>query len=296
MGMQNISYIWTFLKILLITTLIKYLEKSKYVYGRILQILYDRGNLIEVPEYRRSMIVDSQVQNPRETISKIIARRKWHYFYDPNVLNLIITIYQDQEGSLLQEIIARFRARVLQFFTLWTLHRFIPIPFLAFLFRLRDDYPRNLIIPGVDLGLVLLFPKRVALIAFFSEFCYYLNNGLSHHLIHQVKEYMPRLITLLSHQNKYNLYLGLSGPVIYGMNQLNPLTLGVLPLIAKYNFIYLYLLTFGYFSNYDPYHLMTLMSLLYLKINLTDYQNTPIKNTNINLIKSYWSTDQLKES
>lgn len=294
MGMQNLSYIWTFLKILLITTLIKYLEKSKYVYGRILQILYDRGSLIQVPQYQRSMILNSQINNPKETISKIVARRKWHYFYDPNVLNLIIKIYQKQEGSLLQEMIARFRTRTLQFFTIWTLHRFIPIPFLAFLFRLKDPYPNNLIIPLCDLGLVLLCPTKMVLIAFFSEFSYYLNNGLTFHLIRKVKELFPQLIDLLFHHHKYNLYLALSVPVIYTLNQLNPYTMLVLPLIAKYNFIYLYALTFGYFSNYDPYHLTALISLLYLTVNLLDYRNIPGKNAHVNVIQSYWSHEQIK--
>tara|TARA_R100001163_G_C5064588_1_gene202251 strand:- start:1922 stop:3307 length:1386 start_codon:yes stop_codon:yes gene_type:complete len=297
MAMQNLSYIWTFLKILLITTLIKYLESSKYVYGRILQILYDRGNLIEVPEYQRSMMVNSEIKNPKQTISKIISQRKWHYFYDPNVLNLIIKVYQNTQGSLLQDIIIRFRTSVLQFFTLWTLYRFIPIPFIALLFRLRDPYPKNLIIPAIDFALILAYPNKMVLIALFSEFCMYLDNGITRNLIYQAKIKAPELICLLFHQNKYNVYLALSVPVIWWLNRLNPYTMAVLPFISKYNFIYLYMLIFGFWSNYDIYHLICLVVMLYIKINLFDYRNVPGKNANLNVIKSYWADNiELKEN
>jgi hypothetical protein len=296
MTMQNMSYIWTFLKILLITSLIKYLENSKYVYGRILQILYDRGNLIQVPEYQRSMILDSQVHNPKETLSKIVTRRKWHYFYDPNVLNLVIKVYQQQEGSFLQEVFARFRTRVLQFFTLWTLHGFIPIPFLALLFRLKDSYPHNLIIPLIDAGLMLLFPNHFIAISFFSEFCTYLDNGMTRHMINMIRIKVPDLAYILTYQNKYNLYLTMSVPVVYFMSKTgSPYMLGFLPVIAKYNFIYLYMLAFGYWSNYDVTHLTVLAGILYVVTNLFNFRNVPGRNVNMHVINSYWSDSDEKK-
>lgn len=297
MTMQNMSYIWTFLKILLITSLIKYLESSKYVYGRILQILYDRGNLIQIPQYQRSMILDSQVQNPKETLSKIVARRKWHYFYDPNVLNLVIKVYQQQQGSFLQEVFNRFQTRVLQFFTLWTLYNFIPIPFLALLFRLKDKYPRNLIIPLADTILLLLFPGYPLTIAFFSEFCTYLDNGVTRHMINMIKIKVPDIAYTLTYQNKYNMYLTVSVPVVHLMSRMgSPYILGFLPIIAKYNFIYLYMLVFGYWSNYDLGHLSILAGILYVITNMFNFHNVPGRNVNMKVIGSYWSDPKATKS
>jgi len=288
MGMQNLQYIWTFLKILLITTLIKYIEGSKYVYGRILQMLYDRGSLIQVPQYHRSMILDSQINNPRETLSKIIARRKWHYFYDPQVLNLIIQIYKEQKGSLLSDIMKRLRTRTLQFFALWTLYRIIPIPFMAFMFRMRDLYPYNMIIPGMDMILLLLFPSKIMYISFISEFVFYLDNAVTYHLIEKGKEMAPSVTRVLFHKNKYNIYLIMSVPVIFYMNLMNPYTLLVLPFITKYNFIYIWMVTLGIFSFYDLYHLITLAILLFFVININNINKLPSKHTNLNVISSYW--------
>lgn len=322
MTMQNMSYIWTFLKILLITSLIKYLESSKYVYGKILQVLYDRGNLIQIPQYQRSMILDSQVQNPKETLSKIVARRKWHYFYDPSVLNLVIKVYQQQEGSFLQDVLARLRTRILQFFTLWTLHGFIPIPFLAFLFRLKDTYPQNLIIPLTDAMLLILcsmgggringggvngivgvnginsyIPNNYpVIIAFFSEFCTYLDNGVTRHILNMIRIKVPDIVYMLTYQNKYNMYLFMSVPVINLMSQLeNPYMMGFLPIIAKYNFIYLYMLSFGYWSNYNFAHLSVLAGILYVVTNLFNLRHVPGRNVNMRVISSYWSDSDEKK-
>ena len=304
MTMQNMSYIWTFLKILLITSLIKYLESSKYVYGKILQVLYDRGNLIQIPQYQRSMILDSQIQNPKETLSKIVARRKWHYFYDPSVLNLVIKVYQQQEGSFLQDVLARFRTRVLQFFTLWTLHGFIPIPFLAFLFRLKDQYPQNLIIPLVDAALLIACsmgrnyvpPNYPVLIAFFSEFCTYLDNGVTRHMINMIRIKVPDLVYMLTYQNKYNMYLLISVPVVNLMSQMeNPYMMGFLPILAKYNFIYLYMLSFGYWSSYNFMHLSVLAGILYVVTNLFNFRHVPGQSVNMKVISSYWSDSDEKK-
>ncbi|MEX0597205.1 MAG: hypothetical protein WD512_11955 [Candidatus Paceibacterota bacterium] len=304
MTMQNMSYIWTFLKILLITSLIKYLESSKYVYGKILQVLYDRGNLIQIPQYQRSMILDSQIQNPKETLSKIVARRKWHYFYDPSVLNLVIKVYQQQEGSFLQDVLARFRTRVLQFFTLWTLHGFIPIPFLAFLFRLKDQYPQNLIIPLIDAALLIgcsigsnyVPPNYPVFIAFFSEFCTYLDNGVTRHMINIIRIKVPDLLYMLTYQNKYNMYLLMSVPVVNLMSQMeNPYMMGFLPIVAKYNFIYLYMLSFGYWSNYNFMHLSVLAGILYVVTNLFNFRHVPGQSVNMKVISSYWSDSDEKK-
>jgi hypothetical protein len=304
MTMQNMSYIWTFLKILLITSLIKYLESSKYVYGKILQVLYDRGNLIQIPQYQRSMILDSQIQNPKETLSKIVARRKWHYFYDPSVLNLVIKVYQQQEGSFLKDVLARFRTRVLQFFTLWTLHGFIPIPFLAFLFRLKDQYPQNLIIPLLDAALLIgcsigryyVPPNYPVLIAFFSEFCTYLDNGVTRHMINMIRIKVPDLVYMLTYQNKYNMYLLMSVPVVNLMSQMeNPYMMGFLPIVVKYNFIYLYMLSFGYWSSYNFMHLSVLAGILYVVTNLFNFRHVPGQSVNMKVISSYWSDSDEKK-
>lgn len=290
MGMQNLHYIWTFLKILLVTTLIKYVEGSKYIYGRILQMLYDRGSLIQVPQCHRSMILDSQINNPKDTLSKIIARRKWHYFYDPQVLNLIIQIYKDQKGSLLGEIIERLRMRILQFFGLWTLYRIIPIPFLAFMYRLKEPYPYNMLIPGIDVVLLMLFPSKIMYISFFSEFCEYLDNAVTHHMILRIKEYTPYIVRVLFNKNKYNMYLLMSIPTMYYMNKMNPYTIIVLPFVTKYNFIYIWMMTFGIFSQYDLYHMLILGIILFFMINVYNINYMPEKNKTLNVIKSYWGS------
>ena len=87
----------------------------------------------------------------------------------------------------------------------------------------------------------------------------------------------------------------MSIPVTYCVSRLNPYALLVLPLISKFNFIYLWTILFGWFSNYHPIHLTVLTMVLYLLVNIFNLHNQmggddelPIKKFDIDLIHSYW--------
>ena len=287
---QNMNYIWTFLKILLITTLMKYFEKTNYYSGLLLRYFYETGRIIDIPQYHRSMIIDEQNNNPKDILIKIVNARKWHYLYDPTVLNLIIKIYQEQENSIIKEYVDKFQTRTLQFFALWTLNTFIPLPFLAFLFRLREKYPSNLIMPGIDVILICLYPNYVFWISLISEYSYYLNNPLSRHLMKRLNKDYMNLFYLLFHKQKYNYYLLTSIFIIYYTAQIYPLALVSLPFIVKYNFVYIWLVMWGIFSNYSFFHLLILNTMLYIIINILDYKNLPKKKINLELIESYYRT------
>src|SRR5690606_9944188 len=135
------TYIWTFLKILLITTLIKYIKKSGSAWGSVLQYLYDGGHLIEVPKNQNQSIIISPTRsknskydihqniphNPKKILSEIVMKRKWYYFYDPNVLNMIIKIYQEGESTFLQDVLQSLKTQTFRFFSLWTLSNILPL-------------------------------------------------------------------------------------------------------------------------------------------------------------------------
>jgi len=296
---QNKVYFWSFIKIFLLTSLIKYLEKNAYYYGRIIKILYNWGTLIEVPKHHRSMILDSQTLHPKDTLSSIIKRRKWYYFYDPTVLNLLIRVYNDKDGNFLEEFLARLNRSFIQFVTIWTLAYYVPIPIMALLFRL--PYYAEMgwqlgIMPVIDSVIWWFYGQHVIYLSFFSEFANYLNNPAVRHILKVLwDDYLPRAMEILSHHRKYNFYLVASLPIVYFVGQHEWRFLCILPFIAKYNFIYVWLGVLGIFSDYDIYHLVCLNMILYMMVNLTDYENIcrittipKIKMEEIELIKSYW--------
>jgi len=353
--LNDMTYIWTFLKILLITTLIKYIKKSGSYWGKILQILYDSGSLIEIPANNQSIIFnlsdyqndqnDSTNQNdltnqndqnnqnspsagqnirnyrkknpklrdPKKILSEIMLKRKWYYFYDPQVLNMIIKIYQEQEGNCLTEIIQKLKTRIFRFFSLWTLSRIIPLPILAFILRIPDEnIPYNMIIPIIDLSLIVFFPQRIIAISFFSEFIEYLYHPSIFKTIELDR--IKYLWRLLSRETRYNKFLCISIPTVLYFSTLNNssqlipfqgmtpeiiipfqliiptniLTSFFLIMTAKYNFIYLWLILLGSFSNYNFFHLVSLNLILYLIINLIN-KSSPEPSVKIDVIKSYWS-------
>lgn len=290
--MQNYNYIWIFLKILLVTSIIKYLKQSNIFWGRLVNFLYNSGQLIKIPNTHQSVVVDANVRDPRKVLSVIVSKRKWHYFYDPSVLNLVIRVYQDQEGNLLQELWLQLQQQTLQFFSLMTLSSLIPLPILSFLFRIKQEYPINLVIPVLDLVLYFFFPDQIFWISMFTAYCSFFNVNMLMSLFYYMKNMIiPGIFSIIFHQNKYNLYLMYAIPTTYFLaQQPNKLCLLIPPLIAKYNFIYIWMIFFGMFSEYDLIHLASITSILYLVINAVDYRTTTQqkKTQNIDIIGSYW--------
>jgi len=298
---QNKVYFWSFIKIFLLTSLIKYLEKNGYYYSLIIKILHNWGTLIEVPKYHRSMILDSQTLHPRNTISSIIKRRKWSYFYDPTVLNMLIRIYNEKNGNFLEEFIFHFNRSFLQFLTMWTLAFYIPIPLMSLLFRIPhfNFLKWNILfIPSIITILWWYYHRNIIYLSLLSEFGGYLDNPAIRHILRVIWEiYLPKGWTILCHYHKYNFYLLASLPIVYVTgSQSNWIYLCILPFVAKYNFIYIWLGILGFFSNYDPYHLATLNIILYLIVNLADYKNISKSFTlngihkinEVEIISSYW--------
>lgn len=350
-NLNDMTYIWTFLKILLTTTIIKYVKKSGSMWGNVLQMLYDTGNLIEVPKNQSQSIIISpsqtksrhnrnisrntsryptsrhhpsrlsneslQPHNPKKILSEIVMKRKWYYFYDPNVLNMIIKIYQEGESTFLQDALISLQTQTLRFFTLWTLSNIIPLPIIAFILRLRDEnIPYNLSIPIIDSALVILFPQHIAKIAFFSEFIEYLNNPGILTALQKSLTTLVQNTRILFRETRYNRFLFLSIPTILFFSQFttsknlpNPdhfprlpylshlidqlptklITFSLIILTTKYNFIYLWLSIFGYFSDYSLPHLVTLNIILYLLVNIFNIHNIEEPQVKIDVIKSYWS-------
>jgi len=311
MVIQNTKYIWIFLKILAITTIIKYLKGSKgssYIYGQIIKLLYESGQIVETPEIHQSRLKINQTRNPKETISKIIATRKWHYLFDPGALNLIIQIYREQEeGSLLQECIQELQNKTLQLFTVWSLSRFIPIPFLAFLFRIKDPLSKSLPIPIIDYLLLLAFPSHIFKISLFSAYSYYLDHPLFYNLIGRfIGIICPLFTKYLFHENKYNWYLLLSIPTTYLTAKVvmssnldygtSYLLFGVLVMTTKFNFIYLWMILLGFFSQYSIIHLGILAGVLYFVINIVNHRVGAPPTIKMDVVKSYWQGDHCQNN
>ena len=300
---QNRVYFWSFVKIFFLNSLIKYLERNAYYYSRLIKKLYDWGTLIEVPKHHKSMILDSQTLHPRDTLASIIKRRKWYYFYDPTVLNLIIRIYNEKNGNFLEEFFYHFKVSLIQFVTMWTLSTFIPIPVLCILFRVPEFYQglkkgkyfsfNTMVMPITTTLLWFRWSNHVINLSFFSEFVRYIDNPATKHLLKVgYDDYLPKMKYMVTHHKKYNFYFLASLPIVYVMGQHDWRYLTVLPLIAKYNFIYIWLIIFGLFSGFDSLHLLILNLMMYLMVNIYEYvkgeKEMKKQELKMDIIQSYW--------
>jgi hypothetical protein len=268
MSMQNMTYVWTFLKIVLVTTLIKYFKSTNYMWGKVLKTLYDNGNLIEVPKYHRSMVLDTVTMTPKEVIGRVVLKRKWHYLYDPIVLNMILKIYREGEGSMITDLMIMFRRSMGRFVTIWTLADIVPIPITSFMFRLKQKYPYNIVVPIIDVFLVIFYDKNVIMIALFNVIMDYVDTKM---LIEMIVLGIRKLQLLVCHNNRYTAHMIMGGISVMIMSRYG-YTVLLLPLIGKYNFIYAWYLPLGYFSEYSVLHMITLMMIMYIGVNLIEYE------------------------
>lgn len=313
MNVENLKYAWIFLKILLITSLINYFKKVSYYSSVLLKVLYESGNIIEIPDYHKSIII-TEKSDPKTVLRKIVTNRKWKYLYDPLVLNMILELFQEQEGDLIKDFIDSQKRRILKFVSLWSLGEFIPVPLLSLIFTRDFITPNNpnsnpasnpnsdqnpntfdfqlflpLIFPASDLIMYVLYPNSTMYLALWSAYMpLILETNLLSKVYTEILNYTPIIHSILTHKQKYNFYLCISAPVVYFVAQENLWYLFLLPFIARYNFIYIWLAIFGYLSNYDLIHLMTLSFILYIIINIYDYQATNWIEIKNKLVQSYY--------
>jgi len=140
--------------------------------------------------------------------------------------------------------------------------------------------------------------------ALISEFGPLLDTQASNFWLTELAQRWPRIKATICHQNQFNrsliTYLGLilmieqCTQTWFGLGwPLNVLLLIMTSLVIKYReperkWLWYWLVSWGWFSNYNWMHLSWLTGLLYLIINLKNYRLAPIANLDLNLYHSYY--------
>jgi len=119
------EYLWKFLQIFLVNTLVKIIGTRDSYKARIVKFFYQRGHLINIPTDGGSVLSTKSNEDPRQILRLVVYHRRWNYLYNPQVLNSLIELYQDNHDSYFQECFKEFMGnlglRMLKFSTIWTL-------------------------------------------------------------------------------------------------------------------------------------------------------------------------------
>lgn len=122
---ENTEPLWRFVKIFLVNTLIKVLGHRDSYKMRVLKYFYQHGHVIEIPLNQGSILPSDRKLTPKEILRLVVFHRRWHYLYDPQVLNGLIELYQSNQTPYFREacleVLADLRYRSLKFGTIWTI-------------------------------------------------------------------------------------------------------------------------------------------------------------------------------
>lgn len=283
---KNIDNVKTFIKICIITTIIGYFKTTNYIGSRFIKYLYKGGMIIDIPKNHISIELDNM--EPKNLLLKILEERKWYYLYEPKVLNILISLYNDKNNSFFYFYIENLYISFMKFLTIWTLSNIIYIPILSFLFRIKDKYPKNLIMPLISY-LLLIFEKLlnagnniILLIIFIDSFVWLLDNIIVHKMLYNCNNIiikifnkytkLDRIILIIKNNYRYLINSIICMPIVSNVNYIEYF---FIILISEYKIIYIYNIIFGYLSNYHWGHLF-IINIIY-NIFYIIYSNSNIQ-------------------
>jgi len=233
---KNSEPLWKFVKIFLVNTLIKILGNQDSYKMRMLKYFYQRGHVIEIPLNQGSILPTDRELNPKEILKLVVFHRRWHYLYDPRVLNGLIELYQSNHTPYFManclEILADLRYRSLKFGTIWTICSVLNVywifPLISILSEIHWEtfnyqnwtwtwnwnWTWNLSNWNFHWGTWVFKPLGFAcywlgltgylMSALITEFAPILDNQASNFLLTGIRERWPKWKLYFNHQNQFN--------------------------------------------------------------------------------------------
>jgi hypothetical protein len=122
--------IYLFIRIVVVTQIIKTIEKKLSISAPFLRVMYNRGSFVEVDPSRKYEDPFADITNPKDKLRTIIMKRRFEQFCNPHILRLMEELYlSSNDDSLWKEGI-----RKLQYYSLLT-SKFSAVYVLTYLFK-----------------------------------------------------------------------------------------------------------------------------------------------------------------
>ena len=302
----NLSYLIEFVKIVLLTSLMIYIEYISPIYRYLGKLLYQY-----ICQFKLAATSDPYpyIKHPKEKLLSIINSRQWHLFANPNVLLLLLTLYQNNNKSVfkreLKITMNTLKWATFNFSTIYSLvsifnqyyqkYYLIPfaIPLISFILLFSRNYrPSFFSILVRLLTLVYIyFTPNILAATILSEFLDLLHNKLTLWIISKIYTWLIHNYYKIIAINTYNYHL-LVSMCCYALfaHLLPPATYFFIPLTAlfsRYPYISLYFSIFGLFSNFNPLHLICLATVFYLSLNIINIPSAKPPPVPLAVIEDY---------
>jgi hypothetical protein len=292
---KDMNNILSFIKLLLINYLIFYFNNAKSYYGTFINILYTKKIIINVDDQVLDDKLLDNIKQPVKRLNYIIDNKKFKLLFNKKILDIIINLYKvkvnKNENGYLKNI-SYINILISKFFCLWSLAYFINLKVLFIGSYLMNYYEKRSIfyyIPKLTGTFLGCYTNNYILLLFITEMGELFYNRLTKYLLNGINNKIYNNRYLLIHNNKYNYDIITNFLIFYMIK--NQLFI-FFSFITKNLYIYLWYLIFGYFSEYNNFHLICLGLTLYFSINIINYKNSPNIITSYKFINSYIETKE----
>ena len=230
-------------------------------------------------------------------IQSIIHNRQWSDFFNPYIIHIITNLYDNNKSKTVVPIISSFiktlelcttKSFVILTISKLTLlydtqpHYFL-IGILSFL--LCDHYNIKTIIIKIMGILASYYYNNYIIGIFICEYSHLLFSNLIHWLYSQCIKLLNNNKYILTHINKYNIYIIIH--ILY-LSYSQKFILNILFLLnSKYPVLTIWFLILGYHTKYNTIHLIILGIVWYISIHIYYIKQAPTPKLNVLFITNY---------
>ena len=255
-----------------------YYKILKYVYN------YKTGDILKSFNY----------ETAKTTILKILYEKKWSELMTTSTHRAMIVLYQlnEENTNFIKNLIQTFELKLARFFCIWTLASFINqiylIPLISFfwvIYRKKDKIDYYKIIFIILSVIAAYFYNNYLVISFISEFAssLLLNGGVLS-LFRMLFKKTKKKLKIVWQRNENNLdhfaiftYIVLLNQLVIPSDKKLLSIQYLLFLISNHNYVsnilLLILLTTGYISDFNVFHLILNSLILYFARDILKGQN-----------------------
>lgn len=300
---KDLNHLVMFVKVFVITTILHYLEHRNIYYSRVFHMLYKYGSLMDIKSTSAISDPYPDVVDPKQKIIMVLLHRKWDYFNNPDVLKLLIRIYETTPRGkifiMMNQILSHLGAATVKFSAVYTIGWLFDFPLLipvmssvllgfTSMYKLRTPTVYQVCARCVGFAYAGFVGGVVtpALICEYADVC---NNPLTRWLWIRGRDWsQSRLWKLYQYNadNKHIIWLALSAWAIYAWTK-SPIAVALLTSHPQFTHLAVAFVCFGWFSDYALIHMITISAFTYLTLNIHNLPKVPARPLQITIITDY---------
>ena len=262
---------------------------------------------------------ETEIKLVKREIRDIIYSRKWDLLFRPDIFNKILHIYyqNNQNSNFIQFLITYFNYSMIKMFSIWSIcslfNNVFLIPLLSvalILYKTRCSeldwrlLGLKLLIRVIALLFAAVYPSFL-ITSIIAEFGYILIfNKVNQTIVSYLNTRFNKYVRIFQHYTKYNVFtVAFTSYTLLllhvGTTNCQQFFLTSVYIFASNDYMRNILVAsvygFGYLSDYNQYHILSIAALYYIAISIGQFimdeqrDNIYLNKLNVNIFDSYYN-------